>query len=170
MVRNEKCSNEKWNSTETSILQTTDTILEVIDKKQLTATVLLYMSKAFDGVDHEILLSTLQDIGLSPIAIKWFDSYLRSRYQFVKIHNTISDQLPMTCGEPLGSILGLLLFCIYNNDLPSIPRRSSPHCYVDDTKLILNFSLQDQANAITKLDEDLCRISNWAGLWKLTSY
>ena len=55
--------NEKWNSTETSILQTTDTILEVIDKKQLIATVLLYMSKAVDSVDHEILLSKLQDIG-----------------------------------------------------------------------------------------------------------
>ena len=96
MVRNEKCGNEKWNSTETSILQTTDTILEVIDKKQLTATVLLYMSKAFDGVDHDILLSTLQDIGLSPIAIKWFDSYLRSRYQVVNIHNAISDQLDLT--------------------------------------------------------------------------
>lgn len=63
MVRNEKCGNKKWNYTETSILQTTDTILEVIDKKQLTATALLYMSKAFDSVDHEILLSKLQDIG-----------------------------------------------------------------------------------------------------------
>ena len=73
---------------ETSILQTTDAILEAIDKKQLTATALLDMSKAFDSVDHGIFLSKLQDIGLSPIAIKWFRSYLQSRYQVVKIQNS----------------------------------------------------------------------------------
>lgn len=57
-------------------------------KKQLTATVLLDMSKAFDSVDHGIFLSKLQDIGLLPIAIKWFRSYLQSRYQVVKIQNS----------------------------------------------------------------------------------
>ena len=70
---------KKWNSTETSILQTTDAILEAIDKKQLTATVLLDMSKAFDSVNVRILLSKLQDIGLSSTAIKWFGSYLQAR-------------------------------------------------------------------------------------------
>ena len=156
-----QCGNKKWNSTETSILQTTDAILEATDKKQLTATVLLDMSKAFDSVNHGILLSKLQDIGLSPTAIKWFCSYLQSRYQVVKIHNATSAQLPITCRVPQGSILGPLLFSIYTNDLPNIPHHSSPQCYVDDTKLTLNFNLQNQANAIAKLNEDLCRISNW---------
>lgn len=76
-----QCGNKKWNSTETSILQTTNAILEAIDKKQLSATVLLDISKAFDSVNHEILMSKLQDIGLSPITIKWFHSYLQSCYQ-----------------------------------------------------------------------------------------
>ena len=76
--------------------------------------------------------------------------YLISIY----IHNAISDQLPMTCGVPQGSILGPLLFSIYTNELPSIPHHSSSQCYVDDTKLILNFNLQDQTNAIAKLNED----------------
>ena len=111
-----QCGNKKWNSTETSILQTTDAILEAIDKKQLTATVLLDMS----------LLSKLQDIGLSLTAIKWFCSYLQSRYQVVKIHNATSAQLPMTCGVSQGSILEPRLFSIYANDLPSIPPHSSP--------------------------------------------
>ena len=142
-------------------MQTTDAILEATEKKELTATVLLDMSKAFDSVGHETLLSKLQEIGLSPIATEWFRSYLHSRYQVVKIHNAISDQLPMTCGMPQGCILGPLLFSIYTNELPSIPHHSSSQCYVDETKLILNFNLQDQANAIAKLNEDLCRISNW---------
>ena len=68
----------------------------------------------------------------------------------------------MTCGVPQGSILGPLLFSIHTNDLPSIPHHSSAQCYVDDTILILNFKLQKQTNAITKLNEDLRRISNWS--------
>ena len=143
------------------ILQKTDAILEAIDKKQFTATALLNMSKDFHSVNHGILLSKLQDIELSFTAIKWFCSYLQSCYQVVKIHNATSAQLPTTCRVLQGSILGPLLFSIYTNDLPSIPRHSSPRCYVDDTKLILNFNLQDQANTITKLNEDLCRIRNW---------
>jgi len=67
----------------------------------------------------------------------------------------------MTYGVPQGSILGPLLFSIYTNELPSIPHQSSSQCYVDDTKLILKFNLQDQANALAKLNEDLCRITNW---------
>ena len=153
-----QCGNRKWNSTETSTSQTTDAVLEAIDKEQLTATVLLDMSKAFHSVDHGILLSKLQDIGLSPIAIKWFRSYLQSRYRVVKIHNAISAQLPMTCEVPHRSTLGPLIFNIYTNDLPSIPHHTSSQCYIDDSKLILNFKLQDQAKAIAKLNEDLRRI------------
>ena len=93
-------------------MQTTDTILEAIEKKQLTATVLLGTNKAFDSFDHETLVSKLQDTRLPPITTEWFPSYLQSRYQVVKIHNAISDQLPISCGLPQGSILRPLLFSI----------------------------------------------------------
>ena len=154
-----QCGNKKWNSTETSIIQTTDTILEAMDKKQLTATVLLDMSKALDSIDHEILITELQDVGLSPSAINWFRSYLQARHQVVKIQNIISDRLPVTCGVPQGSILDPLLFSIFTNELPSIPEHSSTQCYVDDTKLLLNFNLKDQSNAMAKLNEDYVELA-----------
>lgn len=77
--------NKKRHSTETSVIQTTDMILSGIDKEHLTAVVLLDMSKAFDSIDHNLLLVKLQDFDASPLAIHWFCCYLTSRYQVVTI-------------------------------------------------------------------------------------
>ena len=68
--------NKKWFSTETSLIHTTDAFLKGIDDKKLTACVLLDMSKAFDSVDHQILLRKIQSVGASTSALKWFNSYL----------------------------------------------------------------------------------------------
>ena len=68
--------NKKWFSTETSLIHTTDTFLKGIDDKNLTACVLLDISKAFDSVDHQILLRKIQSVGASTSALKWFNSYL----------------------------------------------------------------------------------------------
>ena len=98
------------------------------------------MSKAFDSVDHQILLRKIQRVGASTGALKWFNSYLTYRYQVVRIHSSVSDPLPVECCVPQGSILGPLLFSIYLNDLPEVPRQCSTECYVDDTKLFVSFT------------------------------
>ena len=128
--------NKKWFSTETSLIHTTDAFLKGIDDKKLTACVPWDMSKAFDSVDHQILLRKIQSVGAATGALKWLHSYLTNRYQVVRIHSSVSKPLLVECGVPQGSILGPLLFSTYVNDLPEVPRHCSTECYVDDTKCL----------------------------------
>lgn len=81
----QQCGNKKWNSAETSLIQTTDSILRNIDNNELTAPVLLDMSKALNSIDPDILITKLRDVGLSASSIDWFKSYLFTRYQVVKV-------------------------------------------------------------------------------------
>ena len=106
-------------STETCLVHLIDHIKLQGDNGLLTGMVLLDLQKAFDTVDHNILLSKLQAIGLHRQAINWFEAYLTGRSQVVDICGTLSTTAAVTCGVPQGSILGPLLFLIYVNDMPA---------------------------------------------------
>ena len=90
--------NKTFHSTETLNIYIIDTILEAMDKKRLTALVLLDLSKAFDGIDHIKLLHKLSMVGASPAVVNWFKSYLSGRSQCTRRASTLSDPLPITHG------------------------------------------------------------------------
>ena len=153
--------NKKLYSTETLNILTTDYIIDQMDKKNLTAMVLIDLSKAFDSISHDILLQKLIKFDISTSAIKWFKSYLEERFQSVGIENHLSDPKLITHGVPQGSILGPLLFSLYINDLPTIPKSANTESYVDDTKLFLSMNLKNLDNGLKELKWDLDSVAGW---------
>ena len=100
----------KGHSTEQAILEITENLKTSIDNNLITCGVFIDFSKAFDTVNHEILLAKLFKYGIRCHSLQWFNSYLTNRLQFVQIDNVQSSTLTMTCGVPQGSTLGPLLF------------------------------------------------------------
>ena len=147
-----------YHSTETSLIETNDTFLHAIDKKEVTAVVLLDMSKAFDSLDHKILMLKLQDVGMSPGALN--NKTTSGSYELSGL-SALSGKLTVHSGVPQGSILGPILFSIYVNDLPTIPQHCSSKVFVDDNKLYTSFPVQQCELAVTKVNEDLRKIRDW---------
>ena len=95
----------------------------------------LGLSKAFDTVDHQLLIIKPRSIGTNKNSLKWFNLYLNNRSQVTSIGCTLSAAAPVTAEVPQGSILGSLLFLIYVNDLTKCPIQSDIVIYADNTVL-----------------------------------
>ena len=143
-------------STSTALAFFTDSILDNADNGLITASVFLDSSKAFDTVDHNILLHKLKLIGLDSKSLNWFESYLSNRLQKTSISNTLSSPLLVSVGVPQGSILGPLLFTIYVNEMPNIIKHCKIILYADDT--LLHYS---SSNALMKVFFQYPTVACW---------
>ena len=136
----------------------TDKVLKGFDEGLLTGMILIDLQKAFDTIDHEILLQKLKAIKFSESTIKWFKSYLSERIFLVNIENKLSDFGEISCGVPQRSILGPLLFLIYVNDMPQAVT-STVLLYADDSCILYRHKAVVQIGK--RLNEDFENLCDW---------
>lgn len=137
-----------------------------MDQGEFTIGVFLDLSKAFDTVNHNILLQKLEHYGVRGIALDWFKNYLTNRIQRVKYDNHISYKEVIKCGVPQGSILGPLLFLIYINDICYSSDLISFILFADDTNLFM--SHKNLNTLIVQMNRELEKVLAWLKVNKLS--
>ena len=146
-------------STYMAIMQLVDKINNAVEKNETTIGVYLDLSKAFDTIDHDILLHKLDYYGFRGIVLDWFRDYLSNRTQYVSYNNNKSDLKTILCGVPQGSILGPLLFILYINDITNTSTLLDFLLFADDTTIL--FSSSDIVSKIPMINRELSEVSNW---------
>ncbi len=153
-------------STEHALLQLVNHTSTALDEKKFAIGIFLDFSKAFDTVDHDILISKLSRYGVAGTALNWFKNYLTNREQFVHLNGLSSKKSKILFGVPQGSILGHLLFLIYINDMPMMCKKFLPILLADDTNL--KATREDFSILIKCTNDELSSIAHWLNLNKLT--
>ena len=153
-------------STSHALINITENIRKALDDGNISCGVFVDLQKAFDTVDHQILLAKLNHYGIRGVSNDWFKSYLSNRSQYVSINGYNSGLAAINCGVPQGSVLGPLLFLLYINDLNQAIKFCKVHHFADDTNLLC------LGNSIKKLNKlvnaDLKRLVNWLNANKIS--
>ena len=153
-------------STGLALTEITDSIKQSIDNNGYTVGIFLDLRKAFDAVDHGILIEKLPYYGIRGRALDLIKSYLSNRTQFTMINGVKSETKPVTCGVPQGSVLGPLLFLLYVNDIGNCISSDIPRLFADDTGLFIHGS---NISKVMKTAQDvLDKLQQWFCYNKLT--
>ena len=128
----------KFYSTLLALIEVTDLIKRFLDEKQYVISIFIDFRKAFDTVNHDILLDKLEYYGIRGHANKFFRSYLTNRRQYTLVNGIKSNCGYVNCGVPQGSVLGPLLFLLYINDIRHAIGCDNVKLFADDTFLFTN--------------------------------
>ena len=164
----------KDHSTELASTELIDRICKVMDKGETPFSIFLDLSKAFDMLDHDILLTKLRHYGIVGTPLIWFKSYLTNRAQYVEINGTCSNLLSIGKGVPQGSFLGPLLFIIFINDIHRSSKEFKFITYADDTTLFSSLSSfipdsnRSMANASETINSEINKVTDWLIVNKLS--
>ena len=153
-------------STQLALVDLIDKLSSALDNSLHTVGLFLDLSKAFDTIDHNILINKLHRYGVRGVALNWFESYLSDRKQYVVWQNTKSSLASIRCGVPQGSILGPLLFLIYINDICNYSKILSFILFADDTNVF--YSSNHLTEAIYVVNRQLSKVSDWLECNKLS--
>ena len=163
---NEQFGFRKLHSSYMALMILIDKLIESLDRGEYVIGIFLDFSKAFDTVDHKILLQKLYHYGIRGPAYDWFYSYLTDRKQYVTYNGMSSNTKNVMRGVPQGSILGPLLFLVYINDLCSVCEYATPILFADDTNLFC--SGKDLQTIQMEINTALTKISTWLKVNKLS--
>ena len=142
-----------------------------MDRNEIPFSIFLDLSKAFDTLDHTILLQKLKHYGIDGKALHLCESYLTNRSQYVEINGEKSGLLPITTGAPQGSIIGPLLFIIYINGFSLASHAFTCISYADDTTLfgtVSNLTNTPNIDPNCLINEELFKINEWLEINKLS--
>ena len=153
-------------STDHAILDIVNKIESYMDKGVFSCDVFIDLQKAFDTVDHAILLQKLFHYGVRGIVNDWFSSYLINRVQTTQIGSHVSEKQNTLCGVPQGSVLGPLLFLIYVNDIYNASNKLEFFLFADDTNLL--YANKNLKSLETVMNNELLKVVDWLTANKLS--
>ena len=154
-------------STVQAVMDHLEYVYNNLDEGNSVLSIFMDFSKAFDCLDHEILLDKLVSFGIRGIANQWFKSYLSDRQQFVSVNDINSDSRQVTHGVPQGSNLGPLLFLLFINDLPKVNSFFKYNLFADDSTLTCKFTNSNELVIKSKLEYELQSIFSWLQVHKI---
>uniref|UniRef100_A0A672G3Z8 Reverse transcriptase domain-containing protein n=1 Tax=Salarias fasciatus TaxID=181472 RepID=A0A672G3Z8_SALFA len=153
-------------STATALMELTEEITNAMDNKQFLVSIFVDLQKAFDTLDHEILLQKLYKYGIRGVAHQWVASYLKDRSQFVEVNDTKSNFCNITCGVPQGSVLGPILFLLYVNDIVSASNVLKCILFADDTTLF--YTGKNINEVLQTVENEFQKVLHWFNANKLS--
>ena len=156
----------KAHSAQHAILDIVSTIQDNMGKRLFSCDVFIDLKKAFDTVDHKILLHKLDHYSFRGVINKWFSSYLEGRTQTTQIVSFISKRKNISCGVPQGSVLGPLLFLIYVNDTQESSDKLNFFLFADDTNAV--YADKNLKSLESTVNQELCKLFDWLTANRLT--